>query len=122
MEKIYLTRTAMTNRYTLVEQLMWFVLSVINIILLLRFVMKLLGANTGAAFTQFVYTISYPLIQPFLYVFPNQRIEGITFEWVTFVAIIAYGIMAWLIEYFITLATHRKQTTHVIEKVEEYRD
>lgn len=122
MEKIYLARTATTHPETIFERILWFVLTIINIILVFRFVMKLLDANGGAAFTKFVNTISYPFIKPFLYVFPTQNIQGVTFEWVSLVAILVYGIIAWLIVYIITLATHRPVTTHVIEKVEDYRD
>lgn len=36
----------------------WYILSVIEVLLLLRFIFKLLGANTGSGFTIFLYSIT----------------------------------------------------------------
>ena len=41
-------------------QVVWYVLSVIEVILAFRFMLKLLGANPEAGFTSFIYAISWP--------------------------------------------------------------
>lgn len=61
----------------------------------LRFALKLLGANSGAGFTSFIYNATYPLVAPFLGVFRISRIvEGSVFEWTTLLAMFVYWLLA----------------------------
>ena len=53
-------------------QIVWYIANIIEIILLLRFFLRLVGANTGAAFTQFVYNISAPFMAPFQNIIPSS--------------------------------------------------
>ena len=75
-------------------QVVWYILSVIEALLAIRFILKLLGANASAGFTSFIYTVTYPFAAPFLGVFRITRIEGSTFEWTTILAIIIYWLLA----------------------------
>lgn len=76
-------------------QVIWYVLGIIEVLLAFRFVLKLLGANAGAAFTQFIYGITYVFAQPFLSVFRNDKIvDGSIFEWTTILAMVVYWIVA----------------------------
>lgn len=76
-------------------QIVWYVFYAIETILLFRFVLKLLGANSGAAFTQFVYGLSEPFVAPFRYVFGSPSVFGSTIEWSTLLAMLVYWILAW---------------------------
>lgn len=75
-------------------QIVWYILGIVEVLLAFRFVLKLLAANTGAPFTQFIYGITYPFAQPFLSVFQRTRIEGSIFEWSTLLAMLVYWIIA----------------------------
>lgn len=76
-------------------QITWYILGIIEILLVFRFVLKLLGANPEAGFSSFVYGITYIFANPFLSVFHNtQIISGSIFEWTTLLAIIVYWIIA----------------------------
>lgn len=66
-----------------------------TILLGFRFVLKLLGANPLAGFTNFIYTLSSPFASPFLNVFKASRVEGSVFEWTTILAILVYSLVAW---------------------------
>lgn len=78
-------------------QVVWYLLDILEIILLFRFLLKLLGANPGAGFTNFIYTISAPFANPFLNVFHATRVAGSVFEWTTLLAMLVYWLLAWAI-------------------------
>jgi uncharacterized protein YggT (Ycf19 family) len=56
--------------------------------------MRLLAANTGAGFTDFIYTLSYPFVAPFQTVFNQTNIvNGSVFEWTTLLAMFVYFLI-----------------------------
>ena len=76
-------------------QIVWYIFGLLDILLAFRFVLKLLGANSSAGFTNFIYTTSYPFAAPFLNVFRTTRVEGSVFEWTTILAMLVYTLVAW---------------------------
>jgi len=87
----------MSNKETMYRttRYVWYIFSVIEVILLLRFGLKLLAANTGAGFTQIIYTISGVLIAPFQYVFSAPSAGGSVVEFSTLLALFVYWVIAW---------------------------
>jgi uncharacterized protein YggT (Ycf19 family) len=84
-----------------------FVFGLAETILFLRFFLKLLSASPGAAFVRWVYATSEPLLAPFQNMFPAPMLEGgLVIEFTTLFAILAYGILAYLLEEFIFLIAH----------------
>ena len=76
-------------------QVVWYILGVLEALLAIRFGLKLLGANSGAGFTSFIYNVTYPFAAPFLGVFRASRIvEGSIFEWTTLLAMLVYWLLA----------------------------
>jgi hypothetical protein len=76
-------------------QIVWFLLGLVEVLLAFRFVFKLLGANPGAGFTDFIYGITYVFAAPFLSVFGVTRvISGSVFEWTTLLAMFVYWVIA----------------------------
>ena len=78
-------------------QIIWYILTIIEVSLLVRFVLKLLGANPRAGFTDFVYSFSGIFTTPFQTVFRNTAVQGSVFEWTTVLAMIVYYIIALII-------------------------
>lgn len=76
-------------------QIVWYLVGLVEALLAFRFVLKLLGANTGAGFTDFIYTISKPLTTPFTSVFGTSQLEGSLFEWTTLLAMLVYLLVGW---------------------------
>jgi hypothetical protein len=66
----------------------------IEALLAFRFALKLLGANAGAGFTNFIYSITYPLTLPFSTVFSKTEVAGSVFEWTTLLAMFVYWVIA----------------------------
>jgi hypothetical protein len=75
-------------------QIVWYILGVIEALLLIRFILKFLGANASATFTSLIYTLTYPFAAPFLGVFRLTRIVGTTIEWTTLLAMLVYWLLA----------------------------
>lgn len=78
-------------------QVVWYIAGILEALLAFRFVLKLLGANSGAGFTSFVYQVTYPFTAPFLNVFRVSRVEGSVFEWTTLLAMLVFWLIAEMI-------------------------
>ena len=76
-------------------QVVWNILGLLETLLAFRFVLKLLGANPSAGFSNFIYTVSYLFAAPFLNVFHVMKVEGGVFEWTTLLAMFVYWLIAW---------------------------
>ena len=76
-------------------QIVYYILGVLEALLAFRFLLKLLAANPAAGFTDFIYTLSYPFVAPFLSVFRITRVQGSVFEWTTLLAMLVYALIAY---------------------------
>ncbi|HEY7346950.1 MAG TPA: YggT family protein [Ktedonobacterales bacterium] len=74
----------------------YFLLSVLEVILGLRWLFRLLGANTDNDFISFLYGISHPFVAPFNGIFNDQSLgrQGV-FEFSTLIAMLVYALIAW---------------------------
>lgn len=73
-----------------------YVLGVVEVLLALRFILALLGANRANDFANFVFSVSQPLVQPFFSLFGyTPRYGSSTLEMYTWVAMLVYAIIAW---------------------------
>jgi len=75
-------------------QVVWYVLSLLEVLLAFRVLLKLTGANPAAGFTNFIYAVSWPFTAPFLAVFPRTVVQGSVFEWTTLLAALVYWMVA----------------------------
>jgi hypothetical protein len=75
-------------------QVVWYILGILEIILAFRFILKLLDANSAAAFTRFVYDLSGVFTAPFESVFRVTQVSGTVFEWTTLLAMVVYYLVA----------------------------
>lgn len=75
-------------------QIVWYILGVLEALMAFRFVLKLLAANPAAGFTNFIYSVTYPFVLPFISVFKTSKIEGSIFEWTTLLAMFVYWLIA----------------------------
>jgi uncharacterized protein YggT (Ycf19 family) len=78
-------------------QVIWYVLYLIEALLAFRFILRLVGANTNAGFTDLVYTLSQPFYQPFANVVRGLRVEGSVMDWNILLAMLVYWLLAWAI-------------------------
>ena len=76
-------------------QVVWYILGILEALLVFRFVLKLLAANATAGFTSFIYGVTKLFVAPFLNVFCISKVEGNIFEWTTLLAMLVYWLVAW---------------------------
>lgn len=78
-----------------VARLIGFIAAVLLVLLGLRFVLALLGANPGNGFAHFIYSASHPFVAPFFSLFSYSLKYGIShFETFTLVAMVVYALVA----------------------------
>ena len=80
-----------------VTQLIYWIFGLIEGLIVVRFVLKALGANPSAGFAQFIYGITAPLVAPFANLFGNPQAQGSILELNSIVALIVYGLIAYLL-------------------------
>lgn len=113
---------------SIIVSIVYFVFGAIAIILGLRFVLKLLGANADAGFVEIVYSLAAPFMAPFEAVFQTQQVEGAVFEWSVLLAIVVYMLLAWGIASLVAAVTPRysagtiEESRHTDEAVEAVSD
>lgn len=85
--------------YIRAHNVIMYVLGVIEVLLGLRLLFKLLGANPGNSFVNFLYSLTNVFVIPFKGIFRTVATEGgaanYVFEPATAVAMIMYGIIAY---------------------------
>ena len=75
------------------------IIGFIEVLLGLRVVLKLFGANAESSFVSWVYQASYPLLSPFEGIFPTSRFSGsFVIEFSAIFAIILYAVAGYLVE------------------------
>ena len=85
-------------RFARLEQAIYLIFGLVEALLLIRFVLKALGANAEAGFAQFMYGVTGPLVAPFVGLFGTpQAASGATLEVQTLIALVVYALVAWLL-------------------------
>jgi YggT family protein len=91
-----------------VIRIVYFLFGVLEVLLGLRVVLRLLGANTGNAFADIVYGITQPFIALFANLFANPALAGNNvLEMTTIAAMVVYAILAWIIGRLLWLTLSR---------------
>lgn len=86
------------------------VFGVVVLLIGLRFVLLLLGANPDAAFTRLLYGITVPLVFLFLEVFPAPQRHGRMVEVASLLAMGVYWLLGRIIARFVYLRKPRGHT------------
>lgn len=87
-------------------RIVWLIAGVLEGLLAIRFLLSLLGANRLNAFADFIYSVTQPLVAPFFGLFNYQPQYGVgRFEYETLVAMLVYGLIAWVIARLLTVGT-----------------
>jgi uncharacterized protein YggT (Ycf19 family) len=82
-----------------------FIVGVIDVLIAVRFFLKLLGASTQSSFVNFLYGVSAPLVAPFHGIFPNSGSGANIFESGSLVALVVYALIGWGVVVLIRIVT-----------------
>ena len=88
-------RAAVVTRANRGATIVWFVLGIVEALLIIRVVLKALGANPAAGFSQLIYSVTAPLVLPFQGIFPTPATSRSVLELSALVAIVVYALIAW---------------------------
>lgn len=98
-QKVYETKKTIFR----FNQVIWYVLGLIEVLLLFRVVLKALGANPLVGFTSFIYALTEPLAGPFSGILKQSVSGNSMIEWSTLVAGIVYLCVAMGLIYLLDL-------------------
>lgn len=88
-------------------QVIYYLTGALAVLLLLRILLRLFGANPDNQFAAFIYNLSKPFVVPFNNLFGTPELGRQVFDINAIVAIAAYAILAWLIGRLIWLVGSR---------------
>jgi len=85
------------------NQIIWYILGFIEVLLVFRIILKMLGANPFVGFTSLIYTITAPFAAPFFGIVGPSATGSSVIEWTTVIAAIVYICIAWGLVYLLDL-------------------
>ena len=98
-QKVYETKKTIFR----FNQIIWYVLGLVEVFLIFRIVLKALGANPSDGFTSFIYSLTAPLAVPFHGILAASITGNSVVEWTTIIAGIVYLCVAWGFVYLLDL-------------------
>jgi uncharacterized protein YggT (Ycf19 family) len=99
-----------TSAHTRPAYWVYFVLGVLEVLIGLRVLLRLFGANPFAGFTTLIYDITYPFVALFQGVFPTPHGYGSALEISSLLAMAIYALLAWGIVRLIESPRPRRPT------------
>ena len=85
------------------NQIIWYILGFIEVLLMFRVVLKMLGANQFSGFTSLINALTLPLAAPFIGILGVSSAGASMIEWSTLVAAVVYLCIAWGFIYLLEL-------------------
>ena len=95
-------------------QIIWWVVGFIDVLIAIRFLLKLFGANP-APFVRFMYDVTWPLVAPFHGIFNTAQEGRSILEPESLVAMAIYALIGWGIVSLIRLMSRQRSSATVVE-------
>lgn len=93
----------------LLKEFATFIIGLIELLLMFRFVLRLLAANPRADFVAWIYSTTEPLLRPFAFAFPTPAVGGgFVLEFTTLFALFAYAFIGYLLQELLDLLAGRR--------------
>lgn len=93
-----------SQQQEIIARVIWYIAGILLVILAIRFVLVLLGANPYNGFASFIYGISHPFVAPFFGLFGYRLKYGVSrFETFTLVAMAIYALIAYGLVKLVTI-------------------
>jgi len=87
-----------------IEELVYLVTAVVELLLFIRVVLSLFGANQDNAFASFIYSWTYPIVAPFFGLFSHTFAYGVSrLEVETLVAMLVVAGIGWVLGSIVTI-------------------
>jgi len=99
--------------------IIWTILSLLEILLGLRFVLKLIAANPKSGFAVFMYGITAPFLAPFTALVGTPASGRVILEVTTLIAMAVYALLFWIIVRVLRVLADRPSARTVTRSVRE---
>jgi YggT family protein len=106
-------------RSALVTQIIGAILGLLEILLGLRFLLKLIAANPNSGFAVFIYGITKPFLAPFTALVGTPKSGGTILEVTTLIAMAVYALFFWIVVRVVRIAANRPSARTVTRSVQE---
>jgi uncharacterized protein YggT (Ycf19 family) len=91
-----------------VVNIVYFLFGIVEVLLAVRIILHLIGANPTNSFANFIDTVSWPFVAMFSTLVQNPTVGDFSIlEVTTLIAMLIWGIAAWLVGQLIWLALSR---------------
>ena len=102
-----------------VTRIIYTILGILEILLGLRFALKLIAANAASGFAVFIYGITSPFVAPFRALVGTPTAGRTVFETTTLIAMAVYWLLTWVIVRVLQVAADRPSARTVTRSVRE---
>lgn len=106
-------------RFLQVDRIMYTLLGILEILLGLRFVLKLIAANPDSGFTIFIYGITGVFIAPFNALVGTPKVGGSVLEVTTLIAMAVYALLFWVLARIIQIGAGRTTARTITRSTHE---
>jgi uncharacterized membrane protein len=112
-QRTVVRNTAAEQRVILsrVVQVLWLLFGFLEALIGIRIVLKLIGANPAAFFSQFIYGVTDVFLWPFAGLTPTPGVGAFQLEISSIIAMIVYALIAWGLTRLIWVIFYRPDTT-----------
>jgi hypothetical protein len=95
-------------------QLIWLGLGILEVLLALRFFLKLIAANPANMFASLLYAFTDLFLFPFAGLTATPAAGGMVLEVHTLIAMVVYALAAWALERIVWVLFYRPRETQVV--------
>lgn len=96
-----------------INQVIWLLFGFLEALIAIRIVLRLIGANPGAVFTQIVYGTTDVFLWPFNAIIQNPGVGAYQLEITSIIAMIVYALIAWGLTRLLWVLLYHPDTTTV---------
>jgi YggT family protein len=91
--------------YLQIDRIMYTILGILEILLGLRFLLRLIAANPDSGFSVFIYGITGLFVAPFNALIGTPTYKGASFEATTLIAMAVYALLFWVLARVLLVVT-----------------
>lgn len=102
-----------------INRVMYTILGILEILLGLRFILKLIAANPDSGFSQFIYGVTGIFTAPFTTLLGTPSTKGFTLELTTLVAMAVYALLFWVLIRVIQIVSDRPSSRTVSRSTQQ---
>lgn len=101
------------------SRIVWTLVGILEILLGLRFMLKLIGASPDSGFSIFIYGITSIFVAPFRDLVGTPTVGASVIEFTTLIAMVIYALLAWVIVRVVLVALDRPSARTTSRSVTE---